>query len=163
MAVDTSLLELNSTRLHLALPTKCSRTTFSPSPPGWPHSRPLQFHTAPAHRPLLGTEAGPAIDASAVAIRVVATVDGLYHFCSSVAAIWTTHRNTTPSFESSALAATRPLMDSEFDPWPSLHAAGVCATSLDFLQRVSARMGRRGRWIDNAKQRLGPTLRTAAL
>jgi hypothetical protein len=35
MAVDTSLLELNSTRLHLALPTKCSRSTFSPSLPGW--------------------------------------------------------------------------------------------------------------------------------
>src|ERR1700687_4142332 len=61
MTVDTSLLELNSTRLHLALPTKCSRTTFSPSLPGWSRSRPLPIHAAPAHWPLLGTEAGPAV------------------------------------------------------------------------------------------------------
>ena len=60
-------------------------------------SRPLPLHAAPAYWPFLGTEAGPAINTSPVAIRVMTAVNSLEHFCSSLSAIWTTHLFGPPS------------------------------------------------------------------
>ena len=91
MAAYSSLLEIHSTRFHFALSTECSGPTFPPSLPGRSRPRPLSLHAAPSYWPLLGTEAGSAEDASSVAIRVMAPVNHLEHFCSSVSAIWTTH------------------------------------------------------------------------
>jgi hypothetical protein len=96
MAPDSRLLEIYSTRLYLALSTECSRPTFPPSLPRWAGSRPLPLHAAPAYWPFLCTEAGSAINTSPVAIRVVAAVNGLEDFCSSVSAIWTTHPYIPP-------------------------------------------------------------------
>ena len=92
VAPDSSLFEIHSARLHLTLPPQSWRAPAPPSLPQWAVPRPLSLNTAPAYWPLLGTEARPAVEASPVAIRVVAAVNRLEHLCSSVSAIWTTHR-----------------------------------------------------------------------
>src|SRR6266852_4129916 len=92
MPPDSCLFEIHSACLNLTLPAQSWRPQIPPSLPQWARPRPLPFNTAPPYWPLLGTEAGPAIEASPVTVGVVATVDRLEHLCSSVSAIWTTHR-----------------------------------------------------------------------
>ena len=91
MAPDSCLFEIHSACLNLTLPPQSWRSPIPPSLPRWAGSRPLPIHAAPAYWPLLGTEAGTAVEASPVAIGAVAAVNRLEHFCSSVSAIWTTH------------------------------------------------------------------------
>jgi len=117
MAANSSLLEIHPARLDLTFPTQGSRPMFAPSLPGRSGPGPLAIHATPGYGPLLGTEAGPAINTSSVAIRVVATVNWLEHFCSSVSAIWTTHRNSTPSLDSSLLGTTGQTEGPDFSPW----------------------------------------------
>ncbi len=92
MAPDSSLLEIHSARFNLTLLPQSRHPPIPPSLPQWAAPRPLPVNPAPSYRPLLGTEARPAVEASPVAIGVVTTVDRLEHLCSSVSAIWTTHR-----------------------------------------------------------------------
>jgi hypothetical protein len=113
MAAYCSLLEIYTAQLYLALSTKCSRPTFPPSFPRWPLSRPLPVHAAPAYWLFLGAEAGPAVNASSVAIRVVAAVNGPEHFCSSVTAIWATH--WMPSFPVSCNGFCRKIISDWFE------------------------------------------------
>src|SRR2546427_12626788 len=68
MAPDSCLLEIHSARLHLTLPPQSWRPSIPPSLPQRAGSWPLPFNAAPTYRPLLGTEARPAIQASPVAI-----------------------------------------------------------------------------------------------
>ncbi len=92
MAPDSCLLEIHSARFNLTIPPQSWCPPIPPSLPQWAGSWPLPIHAAPSYWPLLGTAAGPAVEASPVAIGVVTTVDGLEHFCSPFSAIWTTHR-----------------------------------------------------------------------
>src|SRR5258708_32634982 len=92
MPPDSCLFEIHSARLNLTLPAQSWRPSIPPSLPQWAGPRPLPLHAAPSYGPLLGTEAGPAVEASPVAIRAVTAIHRLEHFCSSVSAIWTTHR-----------------------------------------------------------------------
>src|SRR5882724_3084990 len=106
MAPDSCLLEIHSAGLHLTLPSQSWSPPIPPSLPQGPGPRPLPIHATPAYRPLLGTEARPAVEASPVAIRAVTSIDSLEHFCSSVSAIWTTHLFTPSSPGSSNQAST---------------------------------------------------------
>ena len=92
MAPDIYLPEIHSAGLYFTLPLQSWDTPISPSLPQWAGPRPLPLNAAPSYRPLLGTEARPAVETSTVAIRAVASVHRLEYFCSSVSAIWTTHR-----------------------------------------------------------------------
>src|SRR6266478_6797834 len=103
MALDSRLLEIHSASLNLATSPQSWRPPIAPSLPQWAPPRPLPLNAAPSYWPLLGTEAGTAVEASPVAIGAVAAVHRLEHFCSSVSAIWTTHIFTPPSFGSSEL------------------------------------------------------------
>ena len=94
MAPDSCLLEIHSARLDFTHSPQCRCPPNPPPLPRWATPRPLPIDAAPAYWPLLRTEAGPAVEASPVAIGAVATVDRLEHFCSSVSAIWTTHRKS---------------------------------------------------------------------
>jgi len=91
MAPDSGLLEIQSARFNLTLLPQSWHPPIPPSLPRWAAPRPLPVNPAPSYRPLLGTEARPAIEASSVAIGTMAAVNRLEHFCSSVSAIWTTH------------------------------------------------------------------------
>src|SRR6266700_2684523 len=91
MPHDSCLLEIHSARLNLTLVPKSWRPPIPPSLPQWTGPGPLPVHTAPTYWPLLGTEPRSAVEASPVAIGIVATVDRLEHFCSSFSAICTTH------------------------------------------------------------------------
>src|SRR5579863_9331854 len=91
MATNAELFEIHSTGCYLALSTQHRNSVLLPSVPRRARPRPSSLHPAPAHGPFLGTEAGPAIDTPPVAIRVVAAVNCLEYFCSSVSARWTTH------------------------------------------------------------------------
>src|SRR5882724_3615053 len=106
MPPDSCLFEIHSACLNLTLPTQSWRPQTPPSFPQRATPRPLPIHAAPAYRPLLGTEAGPAVEASPVAIGTVAAVHRLEYFCSSVSAIWTTHLFTPSSPGSSNQAST---------------------------------------------------------
>src|SRR6266436_9266349 len=64
---DSCLFEIHSACLNLTLPTQSWRPQTGPSFPQWRAPWPLPLHAAPAHWPLLGTEAGPAVEASPVA------------------------------------------------------------------------------------------------
>ncbi len=92
MPPDSCLFEIHSACLNLTLPAQSWRPQTGPSLPQWRAPWPLSIHAAPAYGPLLGTKARPAVEASPVAIRAVAAVNRLEYFCSSVSAIWTTHR-----------------------------------------------------------------------
>src|SRR5216684_5380823 len=91
MAPDSCLLEIHSAGLYFAVPPESWRSQIAPSLAQWAGARPLALNAAPAHWPLLSTEARPAVQTSPVAIGTMAAVHGLEHFCSSVSAIWTTH------------------------------------------------------------------------
>src|SRR5882672_6320551 len=106
MAPDCRLLEIHSTGFHLTLSAQSWRPPVPPSLPQRARSGPLALNAAPAYWPLLGTKARPAVEASPVAIRTVAAVDRLKHFCSSVSAIWTTHLFTPSSPGSSNQTST---------------------------------------------------------
>src|SRR5260370_42322915 len=72
MALDSCLLEIHSARLYFALSPQgwCPQTP--PPFPQWATPRPLPIHAPPTYRPLLGTEARPAVEASPVAIGAMA-------------------------------------------------------------------------------------------
>src|SRR5882724_13343462 len=91
MPPDSCLLEIHSACLNLTLPAQSWRPSIPPSLPQWAGPRPLPLYAAPSYRLLLGTESGPAVEASTVAIGAVASVNRLEHFCSSISAIRTTH------------------------------------------------------------------------
>src|SRR5882672_9279899 len=91
MAPDSCLLEIHSACLNLTLPTQSWHPQTAPSFPQWRAPWPLPINAAPSYWPLLGAEAGPAVEASTVAIGAVASVNRLEHFCSSISAIRTTH------------------------------------------------------------------------
>src|SRR6266850_6422286 len=97
VAPDSCLFEIHSACLNLTLPTQSWHPPIPPSLAQWAGPWPLPINPAPAYRPLLGTEARPAVEASPVAIRTMAAVNRLEHFCSSVSAIWATHLFTPPS------------------------------------------------------------------
>ncbi len=92
MAPESCLLEIHSARLNLTLSPQGWCPPIPPSLPQGATPRPLPIHPAPSYWPLLRTEARPAVKASSVAIRTVTSINRLKHFCSSVSAIWTTHR-----------------------------------------------------------------------
>src|SRR6266849_6923616 len=99
MAPYSCLPEVHSAHLNLALSPQSWCPAIPPSLPQRSWSGPLPLHAAPSYWPLLRTEAGPAVEASPVAIGAMAAVNGLEHFCSSVSAIWTTHRMFLPSVD----------------------------------------------------------------
>jgi hypothetical protein len=107
VSADSSLFEFHATGFNLAPSLQRSHSMLLPSVPRRALPRPPSLHAAPAYWPFLGTEAGPAIDTSPVAIRIVAAVNSLEHFCSSVTAIWTTHSHSAPFLGSSALETAR--------------------------------------------------------
>jgi len=91
IAPDACQLEIHSARLNLTFPPQSWR-------PPVPHPSVTGAVLATSDPrgssvlALLRTEAGPAVEASPVAIGVMAAVNRLEHFCSSFSAIWTTHR-----------------------------------------------------------------------
>src|SRR6266704_4103482 len=97
MASNASLFEIHSTGCHLALSTQRRNSVLLPSVPRRARPRPPSLDTAPAYWPFLGTKPRPAINASPVAIRIVAAVDRFEYFRWHLAAIWTTHRHHTSS------------------------------------------------------------------
>src|SRR6266436_5598318 len=92
MAPDPCLLEIHPAGLYFTLRCQSWHPPIPPSLPQWTRPRPLPIHSAPTDWPVLSTEARPAVEASPVAIGTMATVNRLEHDCSSVSAIWTTHR-----------------------------------------------------------------------
>ncbi len=91
VTLGSCFLEIHSARLNLTFPAQCWHPPIPPSLPQRAGPRPLPIHATPTYWPLLGTEARPAVHASPVAIRAVAAVHRLQHFCSPVSAVWTSH------------------------------------------------------------------------
>ncbi len=109
MTSDSCLLEIHSARFNLTLLPQSWHPPIPPSLPQWAGPRPLPINPAPSYRPLLGAEAGPAVEASPVAIRALAAVNRLEHFRSSVSAIWTTHLLGPPFSDFQTLFRSRKL------------------------------------------------------
>jgi hypothetical protein len=59
VAPDFCLFEIHVARFNLTFPSQSWHPPIPLSLPQWTGSRPLPIHSAPAHWPLLSTEAGP--------------------------------------------------------------------------------------------------------